>query len=33
MIFCQSLNAVRVVSTLIGGGGTQTLIAIFRVSH
>ena len=25
LVFCQSVNAVSVVSTLIGGGDTQTL--------
>ena len=27
MIFCPSVNLVRVVSTLIGGGDTRNLIA------
>ena len=30
MIFCQSVNAVSVVSILIGGGDTRTLTAIIE---
>ena len=28
MIFCEDMRTVRIVSTLIGGGDTQILIAI-----
>ena len=30
MVFCQSLNAVGVDSTLIGGGNIQTLITVIK---
>ena len=30
MVFCQPVSAVSVVSTLVCGGDTQTLIAIIE---